>query len=87
MNTESETTTKSGDALIDQQRHVLPFDRDSRDDEAPQGHVAINADGTEPRIDGDTIWIKEDSCSCTNPCGGCGSRWTEYPIDGNRFHW
>ena len=74
-------------AAVDQPRLVLPLDRDGRDEDAPEGYPATNADGTTPRVEGDVIWIKEDYCSCPHGCGGCGSIWFDYPIDGKRFHW
>lgn len=76
----------SGQILEQGARKYLPLDRNSADDEAPEGYPASNEDGTRPRVDGNTIWINETWCYDACGCGGCASGWRDYPIDGKRFH-
>jgi len=83
---EENTLDAEGDSMqrLVMQREV--YDRWGADEESPMGYPASNEDGTKPKIDGDTIWIKETSCHCGSHCGGCVTGWHDYPIDGERFH-
>ena len=54
--------------------------------------IAVNYDGTEPRVKDGFIYVKELWCPPECGCGGCQTVISEYPIgenkdDGFQYYW
>lgn len=67
--------------LLEHQFDRILMDRDD------ENHPACNEDGSDPIIEGNTVWLKETRCYDACGCGGCWKAWVDYPIDGKRFYW